>query len=60
MISAPYSIDARAVWRGDASECGRLYRQFAGPFLGSFAAIRDYYGWTRPAMVAALRAGRPS
>lgn len=52
------TIDARAAWQGDSSECRRLYRQFSECFGGSFARIRAHYRWTRPAMVTALRAGR--
>jgi hypothetical protein len=52
------TIDARAAWGGGVPECRRLYRQFAGPFGGRFRAIRKHYGWTRAAMVRALRIGR--
>lgn len=52
------TIDARAAWSGDNRECAKLYRQWRNTFNGSFAAIRSHYGWTRPAMVKALRIGR--
>jgi len=52
------TIDARAAWAGNRNECGRLYRQWRDCFAGSFAALRRYYGWTRPAMVQALRIGQ--
>jgi hypothetical protein len=52
------TIDARAVWTGDTTECRRLYRQFTGPFRGSFSAIRRHYGWKRASMLKALRLGR--
>jgi len=53
-----YSIDARSAWQGDARECARLYRQFAGPFLGKFSAMRRYYGWPRAVLAQALRCGK--
>lgn len=52
------TINARAAWIGDSLECATLYRQFTGPFRGSFRAIRSYYGWKRRSMVTALRIGR--
>lgn len=48
-------IDARAAWRGDPAECRKLYRIFAQQ---GFAATRRAYGWTRAAMVRALRVGK--
>lgn len=57
----PYpTIDARAAWLGDNRECAKLYRQFAIVFKGRFSLIQAHYGWTREAMLAALRTGRPS
>lgn len=50
----PY-VDARAAWRGDPAECIKLYRIFTQQ---GFAATRRAYGWTRAAMVRALRRGR--
>lgn len=52
------TIDARAAWSGDRRECLKLYKQFTGYFDGRFGAIRAHYGWTREAMLAALRIGR--
>lgn len=52
------TIDARAAWTGDVLECRKLYRQFSSYFRGDFRAICTYYGWTREAMVAALRCGK--
>lgn len=54
--STPFPpIDARAAWCGDPAECRKLYRVFARQ---GFAATRRAYGWTRAAMVRALRRGR--
>lgn len=57
MAIAP-TICARTAWSGNSAECRRLYRQYQSYFSGSFAAIRAYYGWTRKAMLNALRQGR--
>jgi hypothetical protein len=48
-------IDARAAWRGDPAECRKLYRIFEQQ---GFAATRRAYGWTRAAMLRALRVGK--
>lgn len=49
------TIDARAVWVGDARECRKLYKQFSGAFGGNFWAIRKHYGWKRASMLKALK-----
>lgn len=51
-------IEASAVWHGNQRECEKLYLQFARHFGGSFTAIRRHYGWTKRAMLDALRQGR--
>ena len=56
MITEPFPrIDARAAWRDDPAQCLLLYRVYRSH---GFAATRRAYGWTRPAMLRALRAGK--
>jgi len=48
-------IDARAAWRDDPAQCRALYDAFC---VHGFAATRRAYGWTRAAMLRALRVGK--
>jgi len=56
MTAEPFPcIDARAAWRDDPAQCMLLYRVYRSH---GFAATRRAYGWTRAAMVRALRVGK--